>query len=412
VRILHLLSQRPDATGSGYYLQAMVREAAASGHENFVVAGLPAGQGRLPTDLCTAGSCCVPFGAPELPFEIVGMSDVMPYPSRRFRDLSAGQIAAYETCFRARLQEAGQAFRPQIVHSHHLWLLTALARRAFPDLPVVATCHGTDLRQFRNCPHLRRRVAAPCRDLDAVMALSPAQAEEIAALYAVAATRIHTVGVGYDAARFHPRPPEAPSGGPVRLLYAGKLCRAKGLPWLLRALARCGDTDWRLDLAGGGSGAERQECLALAASLGERVTVHGPLPQERLASLMRRAHIFLLSSFFEGTPLVLLEALACGCRLLATALPGVRDLVGEQPPPCVRLVAPPRLEGVDRPAPGEGEPFETRLAAALKEEIAAARRQPGGDPLQAAPLLARASWPVVFGRVERVYAEALAARRY
>ena len=40
IKILHLLSQRPDSTGSGIYIQAMLREAAKKGHRNFLVAGI------------------------------------------------------------------------------------------------------------------------------------------------------------------------------------------------------------------------------------------------------------------------------------------------------------------------------------------------------------------------------------
>ena len=40
LKILHLLSQRPDSTGSGIYVQAMIREAYACGYDNFLVAGI------------------------------------------------------------------------------------------------------------------------------------------------------------------------------------------------------------------------------------------------------------------------------------------------------------------------------------------------------------------------------------
>ena len=48
LKILHVLSQRPDSTGSGIYLQAMLREAAACGHRNFLVAGI---QSHQPVEL-------------------------------------------------------------------------------------------------------------------------------------------------------------------------------------------------------------------------------------------------------------------------------------------------------------------------------------------------------------------------
>lgn len=40
LKILHLLSQRPDSTGSGIYAQAMIREASAYGYDNYLVAGI------------------------------------------------------------------------------------------------------------------------------------------------------------------------------------------------------------------------------------------------------------------------------------------------------------------------------------------------------------------------------------
>jgi hypothetical protein len=64
------------------------------------------------------------------------MSDVMPYPSRRFSDLTTADLAVYETCFSDRLGEAVKIFRPDIIHSHHLWLLTALIKSSFPKIPV------------------------------------------------------------------------------------------------------------------------------------------------------------------------------------------------------------------------------------------------------------------------------------
>lgn len=40
LKILHVLGQRPDSTGSGIYLQSMMREAAKCGHDNFMIAGI------------------------------------------------------------------------------------------------------------------------------------------------------------------------------------------------------------------------------------------------------------------------------------------------------------------------------------------------------------------------------------
>ncbi|MDP2045354.1 MAG: glycosyltransferase family 4 protein, partial [Deltaproteobacteria bacterium] len=58
MKILHLLSQRPEATGSGIYIQAMIREAARRGHENFLLAGAPRGERAQPEGL---GAAAVEF---------------------------------------------------------------------------------------------------------------------------------------------------------------------------------------------------------------------------------------------------------------------------------------------------------------------------------------------------------------
>jgi len=401
LKILHLLSQRPEATGSGIYIQAMIREAGNRGHENFLLAGIP--RGNMP-DLETLGNCpCefICFDGGDLPFPVVGMSDVMPYPSRRFCDLSEKELEDYERALGKKLRQVVRTFRPDIIHSHHLWILTSLGRQMFPDIPMVTSCHGSDLRQFQNCPHLRERVKAGCRNLDAVMALTRDQKAVIEELYEVPPGRVHVVGAGFNDRLFCAG--TKPDPVPVEIVYAGKLSRAKGVPWMLRALGRLGHLSWRLHLVGGGAGPEKAECLELARKLGDRVKIYGPVPQTELARVMKSAHIFVLPSFFEGLPLVLPEALACGCRLVSTSLPGVAELFGDFGTDYIRLVAPPRLRNADVPYEEDEEIFETDISEALESQITAAKNTPTIDLTQIAGLLGRYSWGGVFERVEAVF---------
>ena len=401
MRILHVLSQRPEATGSGIYVRAMIAAAVRRGHDNFLLAGVPGSVPpevlELPADRCRF----VHFGGVDLPFDVAGMSDVMPYPSCRFIDLAPPEIDAYRAAFDRRLKEAAVEFRPDLIHSHHLWLVTARVRVLFPDLPLVTSCHGTDLRQFRQCVHLRPLVAEACRRIDAVLALSRIQKDEIADLYSIAPQRIHVAGAGYDETRFYSEP--KPAADPVQILFAGKLSRTKGAVWLLKALAGIDAPDWRLTLVGGGSGEEREEVLHMAGRLGERVAVTGPIDQTALAARMRRAHIFVLPSFFEGLPLVLLEALASGCRLVATALPGVRELFEDFQDPAVRLVALPPMAGVDIPADHGAGDFIARLRSSLRDQICAAAMAADPDLTVFQNLLHLYTWDKVFQSVEAVY---------
>ncbi len=189
------------------------------------------------------------------------MTDIMPYPSTRFADLSAQDIETYETVFARVLTETVARFSPDIIHSHHNWLLSSLARRLFPNIPVVTTCHGTDLRQFQNCPHLREKVLSGCCRLDAAMVLTGAQKDYIVGNYRLPPEKIIVTGAGYDDSLFTTG--TKPSPRPVQLVYAGKLLNAKGLPWLLNALKKITTPEWRMHIVGGGIGKEKEECMRI-----------------------------------------------------------------------------------------------------------------------------------------------------
>ncbi len=403
LKILHLLSQRPDSTGSGIYIQAMLREADKKGHCNYLIAGIQ--NDWAPSLDCIDEDRCrfLQFGGSDgdIGYTIVGMSDVMPYDSNRFCDLSPEQITQYEATFGRVIEDVAERFKPDIIHSHHLWLVTSLTRRLLPHIPIVTSCHGSDLRQFQNCAHLRKKLVENCRRLNAVLALSEAQKQSIIELYGIDARKIHVVGAGYNDSCFSPAPKTTPP--PVRIVYAGKLSRAKGVPWMLRALARLKTKNWHLDLVGSGSGVEKKECLALAKTLGDGVTVHGMVDQARLAELMKNAHLFVLPSFFEGLPLVVLEALACGCRLISTRLPGVDEILGDLQADFIELVEPPGLVDVDKPVKADEKSFQKALANALERQIDAAMNR---AEIDLSPLVDRMdafSWKGVFEKIDVVY---------
>lgn len=407
-RILHLLSQRPDSTGSGVFIQAMIRAATAYGHDNFLVAGLSSTDTNYPDCIEQHKSMYVRFPGDEVPFDIPGMSDVMPYVSSRFCDLSEEQLNSYQQSYSRIIQQAVERFKPDIIHSHHLWIVSSIARQLFPDIPLVTTCHGSDLRQFQNCPHLQDTVLAGCRGIDAVMALSNAQKNEIVNLYGLHPDRVAVAGAGYDESLFFCD--TKPDPEPVQLVYAGKLSRAKGVLWLLRALQSIKSPAWQLHLVGGGSGEEKEQCITLARELGTRIHLHGALPQSDLASILRQSHILLLPSFFEGLPLVILEGLASGCRVVTTDLPGARAIIGESQTELITLVKTPRLHSIDQPLPEDAQLFEQELATAIQLQLYAVHNSSGTDLSTIQERLDYFTWNSVFKRVSQVYTDCLKNR--
>ena len=405
MKILHLLSQRPDSTGSGIYVQAMIREAAACGYYNYLVAGVR-------SDCCYETDCIeqakymfVNFYKADVYYHIPGMSDVMPYESTRFCDLSEEDLCEYEKAFSEILQNAVHKFKPDIIHSHHLWIISSLARQLFPEIPMVTSCHGSDLRQFQNCPHLQERVLTGCRKIDVVMALSEAQKNEIIRLYNLAPEKIIIAGAGYNDSLFYLN--TKPNPDPVQLVYAGKLSNAKGVPWFLRALQSISYPAWQLHLLGSGSGEEKEYCLMLAKELGERVCVHGALPQKSLAKIMRHSHILVLPSFYEGLPLVILEGLASGCRIVATDLPGTKEVLGNSDTDFITLVRTPRLRFTDQPYREDENSFEQNLKNAIQQQIYAASKCPQIDLSPIQDKIDSFTWTGIFKKVREAYLSCL-----
>lgn len=402
MRVLHVLSQRPSLTGSGITLDALVRHAAHAGHEQRAVVGVPDDDpspvvGGIGPDHIHP----LRFGTPPLDFAIPGMSDVMPYRSTRFSDLGRQQIASYRAAWVDHLRPIIARFRPQVIHSHHLWLMSALIKDVAPEIPVVTQCHATGLRQMELCPHLAEGVRKGCSRSEAFAVLHGEHAQQLRSGMGIDSGRIHTVGAGYRKDLFYTRSNGRPSE--PALLYVGKYSSAKGLPWLLDAFNRvhARNPTLRLHVAGGGAGAEADTLRARMVEMAPAVILHGQLAQPELARLARRCTVCVLPSFFEGLPLVLVEALACGCRLVATALPGISEELAPRLGDAMTTISPPRLVSVDQPHPDDLPAFVDRLHTALE---AALEAPPLGDPEIAIPgALAQFTWTTVYGRVETIW---------
>ena len=400
-RVLHLLSQRPGLTGSGVSLQAIVHCAARAGWEQHVAMGVPADD---PTpavgDLPPAHIHSLVFGKGRLDFPLPGMSDVMPYPSSRWSDLDVRQLRDYRAAWSEHLAQVIAACRPDVIHTRHIWLLSSLIKDVAPTIPVVNQCHATGLRQMELCPHLAQEVRRGCARNERFLVLHGEHAEAVQKKLGVAPRRIHTVGAGYRENVFHAHGRNAGDG--TRLLYAGKYSHAKGLPQLLDAVERLRGRrpDLTLHVAGEGAGPEADALRARMGRLSPLVVMHGQLGQEELAGLMRQCDVFALPSFYEGLPLVLVEALACGCRVVCSDLPGVRVGLCPHLGALLKLVPLPGLVGPDVPLPEDLPAFiralETQLANALDESSASS---PSETPDAA---LKDFTWQAVFARIEAV----------
>lgn len=163
--------------------------------------------------------------------------------------------------------------------------------------------------------------------------------------------------------------PEAPAGAnsPLRLLSTSQVNANKGhieLAYTLAALRREG-FDLRWEVAGVGDALERLRALCVTLGLDRAVTFHGFL--QDLTPLLRSSDVFVLSSYTEGLPNTLLEAMANGLVPVARSVGGVQECL---PPALAMLSAP--FSGWERKADwADAAVGDLPLYAPLKAVLAA-----------------------------------------
>jgi teichuronic acid biosynthesis glycosyltransferase TuaC len=198
-------------------------------------------------------------------------------------------------------------------------------------VPCVVKLHGSDINLNAKEPGPRRMIAWSLPRAAKVVAVSRALADEVVAL-GVPRDRVALVMNGVDAELFHPRDRAAARteldlpAGPLAL-YVGNLKEEKGVLELGEA--------WKLvtrelpeaTLVVVGGGPLQGALEAIVGPLGDRVRMVGPRPLETIPTWMAAADLLVLPSRAEGTPNVVLEALASGRRVVASAVGGIPDLI-------------------------------------------------------------------------------------
>lgn len=114
------------------------------------------------------------------------------------------------------------------------------------------------------------------------------------------------------------------------ILFAGRLHPQKDPLLLVRAIAALADPTAHLLIAGEGDLAESIRTEIAQLDLGDRATMLGALPQSEMAKLQRLASVFVLSSAYEGLPVVVLEALASGTPVVTTQCGETPNLLSPQ----------------------------------------------------------------------------------
>jgi colanic acid/amylovoran biosynthesis glycosyltransferase len=140
--------------------------------------------------------------------------------------------------------------------------------------------------------------------------------------------KFEVVPLGVDLKVFAKRPFRS-AGEPFRILCVGRLVPAKGQHVLIAALDRLVKARRSVSLRFVGDGPDRAslERELNCRELGGHITFEGSVNQEQIGQFYREADVFVLASFAEGIPVVLMEAMAMEIPCVSTRVAGIPELI-------------------------------------------------------------------------------------
>lgn len=404
MRVLHISSQKPDSTGSGIYLSGIISGMENMAEEQALICGIDKSDSVdniLNKFDMKVGVYPVVYNSKDLDFNVPGMSDNMPYPSTRYRDMNEGMARRMKEAILEKLELAIAEFKPDIIVCHHLYYISSIVVEYVNSLKkdenrdvvgndgyyssddfynrrnikIVAICHGTCLRQLETNDFMKEYILSQIVNLDMIFALHETQKEKISSIFNLDKKKVDVLGSGYNSAVFKiDKSIKKDNEDKIIISYAGKLAYAKGLIEFIKALDKLDYPKNMLRLIFAGAGSDKSESdhiMKAAENCKYEIEFAGKVDQERLSEIFNISDIFVLPSYYEGLPLVLLEAMACGNYIVSTDVSGVRKWLGDEVKNSgiIDYVKLPKMRTVSEPEEVELPKFVDDLKASLSKAI-------------------------------------------
>ena len=322
-----------------------------------------------------------------------GNIKVTPFPYFYLPGIWRWSYAATLALSAWRLLPTLAAARPDVMLATWLYpdavAAMTLARRL--RIPILLKAHGSDVNLHGRYPSRRAQMVRAARQAACTLTVSADLGRQLKG-WGVPADKVRTLYNGVDPQRFFPQPRAhacttlGVSATVRRLLYVGNLKASKGVLDLVMALGQLPASDWQqCVLIGDGPDRQRLQQLLVEQRLTDKVVLLGSQAPEHINLWLAASDLLILPSHAEGVPNVVLEAMAAGRPVVASALPGIREIVTDD---CAVLVAP------QQPA---------RLAQGIRQALAWPWQQ---DAISTQA--ARFSWSTSTAALEQALSEAVA----
>jgi glycosyltransferase involved in cell wall biosynthesis len=230
-------------------------------------------------------------------------------------------------------------WKPDVAHAH-FWmsgLATVTAARRL-DLPVLQTFHalGSVKRRHQGAADTSpaQRIGyerALGRSVDRIVVQCQDEVGELVRM-GVPRGRMALVPSGVNTGTFRPEGPVVPRrDGYHRILTVARLVERKGIEDLIRALPKVPAAE--LVVVGGAPSdpyAKKLEAFAGACGVADRVRLVGAVPAHEMPAWYRSADLLAATPWYEPFGLTVLEAMACGVPVVASAVGGLVDTVVDE----------------------------------------------------------------------------------
>lgn len=261
--------------------------------------------------------------------------DPHPRSNLLFGNMTDIQLQQYKEAFRKAIEEEILEFKPDIIHSQHIWIISEVALKY--NIPVIITSHGSDIMGYQFWPKFHPMMHEVVKNCKKIIAISENSKESITNIFKNNKEKVVTIPNGYNEKIFYK---EACNKEEILkefkidkmydkiVCFSGRLAENKGVDLLLRA-AKNYENEHILTLIVG-AGEELKNLKKLQEELElKNIVFLGNQNHDTLRKIYNISDVCAVPSRKEAFGLVVVESIACGTPVVATNRGGIPNIIND-----------------------------------------------------------------------------------